>query len=607
MNIIGLDFETFYDTEYSLSKMTTEEYVRDERFEIIGVSIKINGGTAKWFPKPLVPRLMEWLRKQKFALLAHNTMFDGFILSHHFGIIPALYLDTLSMARPWNPKGISLKKLAVAYDIGVKGEEVIAARGMHYDDFVPYTLEKYGVYCCNDNDLCWMLYQKLLEVTPKFELLLIDRTIRMFCDPKIILDTKALEDYYQQVIDNKQAILNEVALIAPQSVLMSNDQLAALLESFGVEVPLKLSDKKSATAGKPVYVPAFSKTDKEFIALLDDPDPLVAGLVAARLGVKSSQQETRAKLFLDMSRRGPMPVALTYFAALTTRWGGAEKQNLQNLNRGGRLRKCLMAPKGFKLVAVDSSNIELRVTHTLAGSHDVIQALRDKRDLYCEFATELYGRLITKADVAERFVGKLAHLSLGYGSGWQKFKDTCRIWGAKLGHTPEEIDAEAERIVQLYRKTYKPVPHFWYRCDDMLQAIATGGRFNVDAKGLAVTGHETIYTAPHTQIKYRDLHRAETGEWVCTTTHGKKVYLYGSKMTQHLGENFARNIVAEQALVISQRYPIVLLVHDEVVFLAPDAEAEEACRWGMEVMSKSPAWWPEIPVAAEGEFGDRYS
>lgn len=607
MNIITADFETYYDAEYSLSKMTTEAYVRDERFEAIGVSVKINDGTARWFPQPLIPKLMDWLRTQKFALLAHNTMFDGFILSHHYGIIPALYLDTLSMARPWNPKGVSLAKLAAAYEIGTKGTEVILARGMRYADFAVETLAQYGRYCCNDSDLTWMLYNKLLKDTPKRELLLIDRVIRMFCNPLLLLDTQMLEEYHAEVVADKERILNEVALIAPKEVLMSNDKLALLLESMGVEVPMKVSVAKSETAGKEVLTYAFGKTDKGFTALLEDEDELVSGIVAARLGVKSSSEETRSALFLDMSRRGPMPVALSYFAAMTSRMGGADKQNLQNLRRKGKLRSAIKAPEGFKIISVDSSNIEMRVVHTLAGQVDVVQALREKRDLYCEFATELYGRLVTKADIDERFVGKIAHLSLGYGSGGEKFKETCRIWGAVLGHTPAEIDAEANRIVTLYRATYRSVPKLWYRCDDMLQAIASGRQFDIDVKGLARTGFESITVAPGLQIMYRDLQRNEKQEWICTTTHGKKVYLYGSKITQHLGEALARGIVAEQLLTISKYFPVVLTVHDSVVYLARDDEAQDALAFGVKVMSTSPDWWPEIPIAAEGTMGDRYA
>ena len=49
MQIITLDFETYYDKDYSLSKITNEEYVRDARFQIIGVGVKVDDAPAEWF------------------------------------------------------------------------------------------------------------------------------------------------------------------------------------------------------------------------------------------------------------------------------------------------------------------------------------------------------------------------------------------------------------------------------------------------------------------------------------------------------------------------------------------------------------------------------
>jgi len=49
MQVITYDFETFYDRAFSLSKMTTEEYIRDELFEVIGLAVKVDDGDTQWF------------------------------------------------------------------------------------------------------------------------------------------------------------------------------------------------------------------------------------------------------------------------------------------------------------------------------------------------------------------------------------------------------------------------------------------------------------------------------------------------------------------------------------------------------------------------------
>ena len=104
MRVIGLDIETFYDQEYSLSKMTTEAYVRDPRFEIIGVSIKTGRKKpAIWFSgtqQEILAFLDKHINWDQDAVLCHNTAFDGAIVSWVLGRKPKLWIDTMSMARP---------------------------------------------------------------------------------------------------------------------------------------------------------------------------------------------------------------------------------------------------------------------------------------------------------------------------------------------------------------------------------------------------------------------------------------------------------------------------------------------------------------------------
>ena len=603
MNIFVADFETFYDKDFSLSGLTTEEYVRDPRFEVIGVSIKHNDGPTKWFPAPQVPTVMAALKKAPpFALLAHNTQFDGFILSHHYGIVPKFYLDTLSMARPWHMYnvGVSLAALAVEYGLGAKGTEVVQALGMRYSDFTPGALEAYGRYCCNDTELTYKLYEELANKTPKQELHIIDRTIRMFCDPRVVFDSELLHTYYEEVVSAKAQIVEQVAALCSKDDLTSNPKLALVLESLGVEPPMKLSVAKTKTAGENVMTFAFSKSDKEFTALLEHDDPLVVGVVEARLGVKSSIEETRSLRFLGMAERGPVPVQLQYYAAGPGRWGGAGKTNFQNMTRGGTLRKSIMAPPGFTIVEVDSANIELRINHTIAGQKDSIEAFRVGRDLYCEFASIIFGREITKADVAERFLGKTAHLGLGYGCGWERFQEMCRLKGVIL------TDADAKRIVNLWRETYYMVPKWWKTLDRALEDMAMGQFGPLDDNGLVFVGSEKLVTKPNNQILYPGLARDAKQQWFYKARNQIK-HLHGPKTSENVAQHLARNIVAEQLLTIASRYFVWLTTHDSVAYLAPDSEAQQALDFGVKTMSTSPQWWPDIPLAAEGKMGKRYS
>ena len=156
MKLITIDFETYYDSKIKLGfkHQTTEEYIRDKRFEVIGVGVKVDDEPTVWVSGGR-DKIKEYLTSLDWGskpLLCHNTLFDGAILSWHYGITPAFMLDTLCMARAIHgvEAGGSLKALADRYEIGVKGEEVIAAEGKARLDFNKEELAQYGEYCKND-------------------------------------------------------------------------------------------------------------------------------------------------------------------------------------------------------------------------------------------------------------------------------------------------------------------------------------------------------------------------------------------------------------------------------------------------------------------------
>ena len=97
MQIITIDFETFYDRAFSLSKITTEEYIRDELFEVIGVGVKVDDGETQWFSGPYqqTKKFLEQFDWANAVAVAHNAMFDMAILNWHFDIRPKRIVDTL--------------------------------------------------------------------------------------------------------------------------------------------------------------------------------------------------------------------------------------------------------------------------------------------------------------------------------------------------------------------------------------------------------------------------------------------------------------------------------------------------------------------------------
>ena len=457
-----IDFETYYDKDYTLKKIQTDAYVLDERFEIIGVSAKAGHySEPEWFSgeerhvKEFLQDTIDW---STTPVCAQFTQFDGFICTQRLGLKPKMWMDTLSMARMHYPylMSHSLKNMAEHLGIGQKGTQVESYMGYRREDFTTDELADYGGYCDNDTALTHTIAELLLDRTPLLELYLIDMTIRMFTEPHLLGDTERFKAYYESEIRRKEELVASSGV--DKSQLMSNPQFADLLIDAGVVPPTK----QSPTTGRTTW--AFARTDEGFTDLLDHASEEVRRLVEARLGVKSSIAETRALRFVEASQRGAMPVFLSHWGAKTTgRLSGGNKMNWQNLPARGsakEIRNCIRAPDGYKCVVGDSSNIELRFAMVMAGQTDAIEqikhydALGDEADsdLYCDFSTKLHGRVITntEADYKERFIGKVAMLSLQYSSAHVTFMNMLRNLAGII-----VTENEAKRIVNLYRRTFE--------------------------------------------------------------------------------------------------------------------------------------------------------
>jgi len=626
MDIYTIDFETYYSRTFSLSKMTTEAYVRSPEFEAIIVGIKKNNGKTMWVPQHLIAGVLKAIDFSNAAILCHHTAFDGAILSWRYGVRPKLWLDTLSMARPLHNVSVggSLKALAQYYRLGAKGDEVINALGKRYADFSAQELARYADYCVNDVELTYKLFCKMKAVFPQEELLVIDQTLRMYIEPKIELDESLLLQHLTEVRTSKDVLLRMVAevmdmgpnadIAALKPILMSNPQMAELLARLGVDAPMKTSLR----TGKEAF--AFSKTDKEFTDLLEHPDERVRAAVEARLGVKSTLEETRTQAFIGISERGALPIMLNYYGAHTGRFSGGDKVNLQNLPSRGNttIRRALRAPEGHEIIACDSSQIEARTVAWLAGQEDLLEAFREGRDVYSEFATDVYGRTITKDNYTERFVGKTCILGLGYGMGAEKFQRTLAL--SKI-----EIDEfEAQRIVRLYRQKYHKIVALWQLCGHALTNMAAGkpGTINdildYDGTGISLPNKMKI-TYPALRQNGRDFQYINDARTYRKFLKDRVLGLplddlpwtkiYGGKVTENLVQALAGIIVRKQMVDMGLAgYFVAFQVHDENVAVVPTETADAAEEHIIKIMSTPPVWAPDLPVACEAgralNYGD---
>ena len=641
MELVTLDFETYYDKEFSLRKMTTEAYVRDDRFKVLGVATKCGSNPPVWVSDICytghIRKHLKSLCLQDRAVLCHNSAFDGAILSWIYGIKPKFWFDTLSMARPTNAMttGCSLDALAYAYKLGVKGKEILNSMGKHKEDFTSEEWDRFIQYATNDVELTYKLFKALKKDFPTRELMVIDKTIRMYTEPMIELDKKVLEEHLLSIKKKKKKLLGSLPNLTEQEtavdtqelwkkILMSNDKFAKILKMNGVEPPTKISP----TTGKKTN--AFAKTDEGFNDLLENGSSEVQLLCQARLGTKSTIEETRTESLIGVADRGKLPIMLHYYGAHTGRFSGGDKLNLQNLPRNGTIRKSLTAGEGRCLLACDSSQIEARVLAYIAGQDNIVQAFREGRDVYSEFASEVYGRKITKENKLERFVGKTCILGLGYGMGATKFADTVNAGLKEFNTTIDEI--ESKRIVDTYRRTNWKIKMLWDKCNAILHSLysKTSGQItdliSYDPNGIRLpndmyvrypalqNNNSSVWTtgeSPFSDWRYISNSRTfrkyikarVTGDRI---THNEWTKIYGGKVVENIVQALARIIIAEQMIEIGRYYPVAFQVHDELIINVDESEKENAEKQITTIMSTPPIWASDLPVACEVGIGHNY-
>ena len=620
MNIITLDFETFFDDDYTLSKMTTEQYVRNPRFEAHGVGVRWPDGTKLFYGHErikyeagVMPSFSEWaagVNWSTIAVLCHHAHFDGLILSHHYGVKPAFWLDTLSMARMvlGTHERLSLDKLCQRY--GIKGKTIdysaqTGFKGWHWRDMPQPVRNNLSSGCLDDLEATWRLFGELAKEFPKVEYPIVDLTVRMFTEPKLVGDTEHFAAVRDAEFQSKNELLYSLGV--GEKDLSSNGKFVALLESMGVEVDMKMSaPTKTYPQGR--LVPAVAKNDRFMQELLDDPDDALSTLARARIETKSTINETRSGRLHDMAVRGPLCVYLNYAGANTRRWSGGDSTNFQNLGRDGKLRRGVTAPEGFLIAAPDQAQGECRLLNWLAGQADVVERFAKGEDVYLPMASAFYGREITKADKDERQVGKGIELGCGFGMGWPKLEATM----AKAKPPMLLTDEQAERGVKVYRETHPAVVALWKEAEKVLRLLAN----KEDFSWRIFTGRGgQLYHPNGTWLDYSTLewHRDEaTGDryWRVRSRDGWKK-MYGAKLVENVIQWLSRIVTAEAMVKFqAEGYPIVGMSHDDVWLLVPKHEEQSDDDWHkrciIEIMAATPEWAPGLPLGADCKMGATY-
>jgi hypothetical protein len=643
--IMTVDFETYWDSKsFTLSKMTTEEYIRDERFTDFGACFHLYGsdGPIEWVRGCDIPEYVSRIDWGRTALLAHNAQFDVSILGWKYGVSPAFIFDTLSMARALRgvEVGNSLARLASAFGLPDKGQALHSTNGLRELD--AQVEEELAEYCKHDVFLCERIFSALRVGYPTSELRLIDMTLRMYTEPTLLLDSAMLEQALVEEKEKREGLLERLGV--EEKMLASNPMFAKILTEMGV-VPPK---KKSKTTGKETL--ALAKNDALFQALLNGSNEDVSALCEARLRVKSTTERTRAQRFLDISHRGALPVPLSYYGAGTGRWTASKGSaiNMQNLKRGSFLRKAIMAPEGHQLVVGDLSQIEPRVLAYLADYEDMLLIFQQGGDPYAAFGAQMFNipGMTKESHPDLRQSAKSALLGCGYGLGWasfaaqlltgflgappvmydkafakklgvdRKYIDKFMAWDdnlLKLEAIPHTCSLEdllthavaSKRIIDIYRSTAWPVVAFWDMCGTLIEKSLAGGQEFV-YKCIKFRKEE-IVLPNGMSLLYPNLRQIKDDEGRSQWVYGPDATkLYPGKITNNIVQGTARIVMTDGMLRVGKKYPIKGTVHDELIAVVPDEEVADAKTWVLAQMTMEPKYMQGIPLDADGGAHRRY-
>lgn len=394
MNILYGDFESYYDSKFSVAKMPTELYIRDPRFEVIGFAYSykgLSGWLVGWNDINEFLSTIDWSNTQ---FVAHNARFDCLILAHIFKRYPAMVSCTMSMASAAGLASVGRVTLdnvgatlrAAGYSgIPEKGKTVSLAAGQHLNDMDLEFLREYGEYARTDVDICRRLYEVFSKVLPPAEIMWQSMVLKSGYEPRMHMNLDVLKAERDRIeIDQENSLLKVAEylnvtgniahrLSSVQSALRSKDKLYTVLDKIGgcinpkywseyaddatsigwrhtglsleeycnakqnnakFAIPMKVSEPKTKKNGYITLEVACAKTDEEFTKLADSSDPIVSAVANARLMSASSIALTRCDRFIELAKLGVCSVPINISGAHTHRMSGADKLNVQNLPSG---------------------------------------------------------------------------------------------------------------------------------------------------------------------------------------------------------------------------------------------------------------------------------
>lgn len=629
-DVIVLDFETYFDSEYSLAKMSTIEYITDKRFDLLGLAVKdVSASRSRFIAPKNVEETVKSIPYNEVTIVCHNFKVEAGILKFKYGIDIPYLIDTLDLSRHVEARDRhDLAHLAGKYDLSTpKGNALDNLKGVYWKDLgftQKLALQNYAI---NDVQLEWELFCKLLPKlsNPQFEIPFMAHNRKLYLKPKFVIKkkkAKALIQAMDSEIEDKVKLTN----LTRKGISGNKSFCATLQDALGNEpIPTK--------PGSVGPIPALAKDDPQAKELAAHKIEDVRNLMNARLAVKSWPLHIRrVERLLNQSQAigGRLPIPLNYCGAHTSRPTGGEKINVLNFgSRGNKLMKMtkslLEAPTNHKVVTYDSSQIEARWVAYMAGQEDLLNQFATGGDPYVDFASSIFHTKLRKASESDpkpvakylndrRFLGKTGILGLGYGTGHAKFYNT--ILSSEVGLPMVQSGLVTKKFcwkaVQTYRRRYDKIIQLWDTIEDGVK-LAIKENISVPLpKGIVASckdGTLEIKYPSSRVMRYPkcriELKRTDRGD--AENIHWKYGTLWGGSLLENISQSICRDIIAGQLMELEKAgYDVAIWVYDSITIVVDKDQAETCSEDMQKIMRTPPKWASDLPLDCEGEISNEY-
>lgn len=560
---ITLDFETYYDTDYSLSKMTTIEYVRDPRYETHMVSWRSRDlGVDR--PKRAIGAesvrafvaMMQKLQSLGIGvrIVGHNLAFDALVLRERFGFETPYYFDTslLPVLVFGNKlRDMKLETLAgmlkLETDAALKGEAQAAlglsdwemdgkklsavlaqVKGKRLDEIPPNLLQAYAAYCDVDVLLTDGVHDAVSSLINDHALYVQDMHLHALVTMPLRVDVPLLHSMRDDYVDTRDA---EVTAFGEScgvpfdgmKTIRSKDKFAKLLMDMGV--PDSALPRKPNKKGEQIY--AFAANDLALDVLPEQfPEiELLSEAVRLRLNYNSTAVESKLKRFAAAGATSPThdwAFHVKPFGARNTArhsGGSATGASPQNMSRAKKIKKhdyidgvphrraadvsvrdTVMAAEGKELCVADLSGIELRTCMWWCNDLEAIAILSDQsRDLYTEDGRVFFDKPDMTKD--DEDLRQAAKITCLAAQYLTGWRKI--LHQAKLWKVPMTAE-QAQTLHAMYRVRHTAVVERWGDLEQYMRNLAQGLEFEHEFYPCNLTG-EGIEMPNGFWLRYPDI------------------------------------------------------------------------------------------------------